>query len=998
MKRGIFLCIFLFSVILSVFSQSYTVSGKVLEEKRHTPVEYALVSIPEKEITVMTNDKGNFTIRNLPAGSAEIVISSLGYQKVTFHLSIGKDRDDLVFYLSESSLALQEVQVTAQRKTEDLATSYTIGRAALEQMQVLNVTEIAALLPGGQTSRRSNLAVSRSSTDHFAIRTNGSGEMGLPEFGTVIEVDGVRLSDNSLFPDRTAELERTSSTLRITGADTRNIGTSNIESIEITTGVPSVEHGDLSNGLIRIHTRKGKSPWQINAVTKPNTKSFSLSKGFDLGNNRGVLNAAFERTKSNSDLASPYTAYDRNNLSLTYSNTWNTRKTPLRMTFGLSGNLGGFDSKADPDAFTDTYSKERDHTIRGSLDLDWLLNKPWITNLQFLSTLNYSDQLSEVKKNQSSSSATAAIHARKAGYFIATDYDTDPDAEIILIPAGYWYTTGRDDNKPLTYTSKLKANQAGKIGRLNHRLMLGIDYSRSSNEGRGLYYTDMRYAPTYRDYRYDEQPAVHNWAVYAEETLALPLSGGRKFDFSIGLRGDMTYISGSEYGTVSSLSPRLNAKYLFWKRPESLLSEMGLRASFGDAVKLPSAYILNPIPTYTDRLSFTPGTMADGSVYYAYNTMPSTNIYNPDLKWQRSRLLELEWNGKAGQVTFSLLAYHSRTMDPYIQRTLYIPYTYKQTDQSALNNFPIPSMNRVYSIDRETGIVTVSDKTGANPDQQLVYKEKLTAKSNSYYANGSAFSKKGLEWIVDFGQIPSIRTSFRVDGSYNHYKGIEKELQANLLTSQYMADGNLYKYIGFYEGGNSVSNGSLSKKLTNNLSVTTHIPAIRMILSLRLESNLLNYARNLSESSFGTRGFPIDNVESYFPSETATDIYAGDHYVAVYPQYYISLDDMETKIPFAEKFAWAKENDPALFNELAKLVLKTNRNYYFKSQNVSAYYSANLSVTKELGEYVSISFLANNFLNNMSKVKYSQSGNEATLYDNSLIPTFYYGLTLRIKL
>ena len=65
---------------------------------------------------------------------------------------------------------------------------------------------------------------------------------------------------------------------------------------------------------------------------------------------------------------------------------------------------------------------------------------------------------------------------------------------------------------------------------------------------------------------------------------------------------------------------------------------------------------------------------------------------------------------------------------------------------------------------------------------------------------------------------------------------------------------------------------------------------------------------------------------------------------------------------------------------------------------LSDYYSANLSVTKELGDHVSVSFYANNFFRNMHQVHSSQTDLYTSLFSSSYIPNFYYGLSLRLKL
>lgn len=95
---------------------------------------------------------------------------------------------------------------------------------------------------------------------------------------------------------------------------------------------------------------------------------------------------------------------------------------------------------------------------------------------------------------------------------------------------------------------------------------------------------------------------------------------------------------------------------------------------------------------------------------------------------------------------------------------------------------------------------------------------------------------------------------------------------------------------------------------------------------------------------------------------------------------------------------WAKENDMTLYNELVRLVAKSNTNYYFNPNKISSYYSANFSVTKEIGDFASISFYATNFFNHMGLVKASNTGKESSLYNSSYIPKFYYGMSLRLKL
>lgn len=969
-------------------------SGYIVSQKHSMPVEFATVYLPESKLWAVSDREGKFTIRQVPVGKVKVQVSIIGYKERELEVDLPSEGKDLEIALQENNLMLEEVVVTAQTKRSGQTTTYTIDRTTLDHAQIKNIGAIGTLLPGGKTVHDGNLAVS---DPRIALRAGG-GEMGNASFGTAVAVDGIRLENN-------ASMGETK------GPGLRNIGVSNIESVEIITGIPSVEYGDLSNGIVKINTKKGRTPFHVEFSAEPKTKLMALSKGFSLGDKGGTLNVGFERAKSTSNLASPYTAYDRNTASLLYANTFNRNGGhPLSFTAGLSGNFGGYNSKADPDAFTDTYNKTRDYALRGNIGLDWLLNKPWISSLSFRASVSYADRLSEVSTNKSSSSTQPLIHATQEGYFIATEYDRNPNAEIILGPTGYWYEVKFNDSKPLNYALKLKADWAGDFGRVKNKVLAGIDFTSSGNKGRGLYYEDMRVAPSWREYRYDGLPFLNNLAAYIEEELSLPVNDrGGSVRVTGGLRADMTFIRKSEYGTAGSLSPRFNARYMLWSdREEQWIKHLSIYAGWGRSVKLPSFEVLYPSASYTDKLAFAPGTTGDGTTFYAYYSIPSKAMYNPDLKWQYSNQLELGLEADIRGTKVSLSAFRNVTRNPYICTAVYTPYTYKQTSQVHLEGCPIPSGDRQYTIDQKTGIVSVIDKTGTHPTQQLGYKERNTFKSNLRYTNGSPVERMGLEWVVDFARIHPLNTTVRLDGKFYYYKGLDETPVASMPSSaSTMADGNPYKYVGYYLGSSgastsyassaSVSNGSLTKELNMNLTVITHIPKIRMIFSVRIEASLYDYSQNLSEYSNGNyRGVALKNGGDFFG--TSGNLYGKDNYVAVYPEYYTTWEAPEVKIPFAEKFAWAKQNDKALYNELAKMVVKSNTSYYFNPNRISSYFAANFSLTKEIGDYASISFFANNFFNHVGIVRSSQAGLKSSLYGSSYIPKFYYGLSLRLKL
>lgn len=972
----------LFSLSTFAHMGHFSVRGKVVDDITQKPLSYATIRIQNMELWAISDDNGKFVIANVPSGQVTVEVKTLGYVTRVFTFPLNRDTDLKNIRMKEDNLSVPGVEVTARKKTVTGATTYSMDRTTLDHSQALSLSDISALLPGGQTVNSSLMNDSR-----FALRA-GSGERGNAAFGTAVEVDGMRLDNN-------ANMGETSS------PSTRGISASNIESVEVIAGIPGVEYGDVSNGVVKVNTRKGRSPWILEASVNPYTRQVSLSKGLLLSHDIGTLNFSLEHANSFSKLASPYTAYNRNILSATYGKVFNFSGSSLNLTASLSGNIGGYNSKADPDAFKDTYEKQRDNQLRGNLQLDWLINSrsAGVFNIGLQAAFSTSDRRYENYANASSSSSQAYLHTMVNGYAISQDYvDGMGVGSIILGPTGYWYVRSYNDQKPLTTQFKLKGEWSKKIGSVLNKVTLGSELNSSRNNGRGIYYEDMRLAPTWRPYDYSELPTMRNLALFLEDRLS-----AKRFLLVAGLRDDITMINGSEYGTVSSLSPRVNAQYNIIKKRDLGLT---IHAGYGKSVKLPSFQVLYPADNYTDRLVFTPGSNADNKSYYAYYTNVQKAVYNKDLKWQHSNQFEVGMDANVRKVRLSVSAFYNKTYDPYQAISVYTPFSYNQTSQSALENCGIASKDRLYSVNPQTGVVTV--KSSANGQEvTLPYTTHNTFTYNRKYVNGSPVTRYGVEWIAEMPLVSNahlVGLSLRFDGNYYHYKGVDKTLIAgspNGVGDQ-VAGSASQPVIGYYVGSNvtstfysgipSASNGTLNKGCTLNTTLTARIPKLRLIMTMKVEATFLNYKRNLSEGR--------NTILLKAAGENFGTAYNGekDHYVAVYPEYYSTWDKPNELIPFAEALLDASKNDPELYRQLSNLIVRSNSAYFFNPQDISSYYSANFSVTKEIGKWVSLSFYANNFFNNMAMVRNSQTGLETSLYGSGYIPKFYYGVSLRVKL
>ena len=308
--RKLFAILLLVATALEAGAQGRTFKGTVVDRKTGEPVEFATVLVKATDQWSVTDEKGHFTISGISLPTSKVEIASLGYVTLTKDIKFENAVTEETFKLDEDNLTLESAVVTAQENGNSATTSRTIDKTALEHVQVMNVTDISSLLPGGVTDNN-NLTAQK----QFSIRAGSSSESGNASFGTAVEVDGVRLSNNASYSDL-------NSSTSLKGASTNSIASANIESVEVITGVPSVEYGDMSSGVVKINTKKGKTPWQVTMSTSPKTKQVSASKGFGLGktasgNNLGIINASAEYTRSVGDQMSPYTSYERKQLSLT---------------------------------------------------------------------------------------------------------------------------------------------------------------------------------------------------------------------------------------------------------------------------------------------------------------------------------------------------------------------------------------------------------------------------------------------------------------------------------------------------------------------------------------------------------------------------------------------------------------------------------------------------------------------------------------------------------
>ena len=148
--------------------------GKIIDSATGEPMSYVNVSIfnraTQKFVTgAVTDDKGQFNIRQLAYGDYTLKLSYIGYTEVSRDFSVGEQHKHALFndmHMTEDSQTLEEVTVTAQRPgmrlevdRKSFDVSQDISNAGMAATDVLENIPSVEVDTDGNISLRGNTSV-----------------------------------------------------------------------------------------------------------------------------------------------------------------------------------------------------------------------------------------------------------------------------------------------------------------------------------------------------------------------------------------------------------------------------------------------------------------------------------------------------------------------------------------------------------------------------------------------------------------------------------------------------------------------------------------------------------------------------------------------------------------------------------------------------------------------------------------------------------------------
>ena len=777
-------------------AKSLNLQLTVVSDTDKQPVAGAACLLTDYGIFAITDAEGRARLEKVPAGDATLSVQMLGFEDFT---EMFRFRSDSAFtvVIQESTLALEEVVVTAKPSAAGSSTSSNIGRMAIDHLQATSLKDVMQLIPG-QLMQSSDMT----SEAKITIRS-ASDNTANNAFGTSIMVDGVPVSDNTSLGTNAG-----------TGVDLRQISADNIESVEVIRGIPSAEYGDLTSGAVVVNTKAGYTPFEIRTKLNPTTLNTSFGKGWKFSKDAGSLNVNADYARASGDPRTKNRSFDRISGGVTYSNTvgriWSsTTKVNFSSIIDLR--------TSDPDLLVEgTETGQEQYSLRLSHNGRLSLNKPLSRSLTYAMGLTLSK----------SDSWTSSIVSADGGLPIITSL-TDGYYQVPYITNSY-RASGTTVSQPLNFFAKVGNVFTVNTSKIKQRFNMGAEYRYESNKAAG-FSNDDNFLPLKpnsngRPRPYFDIPALSQVSAYLEDNLTWELPLKMEFKLQGGVRFDMMQPGLPEQ--VQAVSPRFNGslKVTEW---------LTIRGGWGQSNKTPGLAHLYPEPKYMDReaASYLPSDVSKQLV--VYNTKVTEVERNNSLKNATNSKSEIgvDLHFKNG-MSFSVVGYQDYMKSGFGNFTEYSVYyanyyTAAQGIRLDANGMPYIEWNNPARVDT---VFTTSGRIG----------------------NTQASLNRGVEFDFNLGQIKAIRTSVLLSGAYMETQtwstGPNYSSPSGIPASSVYAQGgsNTPPFKLQYPSGVS---RDIDRRFSANLRLVTNIPRMKMVASLANQVIFYQYRHTTNQQS-----------------------------------------------------------------------------------------------------------------------------------------------------
>ncbi|NNF19075.1 MAG: TonB-dependent receptor [Flavobacteriaceae bacterium] len=241
----------------SITVAQYQINGKVTAKNDGTTLEQVSVYFPQLEKGTVTDENGEFTIENLPAGSYKLIASYIGFKTYSATVDLPGNQEVMEIALQPSAIEMEEVIVSTpfhKLQRENVMKVEQAGLAELRTKGSMNLSDGISNIPGVE-SVSTGIGIGKP-----VIR-------GLSANRVLVYTQGIRL-ENQQFGDEHG----------------LGVDDAGIESVEVIKGPASLLYGsDALGGVLYLNPEKfadaGKMETDASTTYFGNTAGYSANIG-----------------------------------------------------------------------------------------------------------------------------------------------------------------------------------------------------------------------------------------------------------------------------------------------------------------------------------------------------------------------------------------------------------------------------------------------------------------------------------------------------------------------------------------------------------------------------------------------------------------------------------------------------------------------------------------------------------------------------------------------
>lgn len=839
-------------LLFVVVVEAQSVVGQVIDSKTQETIIGATISVvDDKNVSAVTDVNGRFSLPARYQGK-QVKISYIGYKPLAVALAA-----HATYRLHQDVASLGEVVVTA-RASEGPVTSSIIGRDAMTHLQPNSIADLMELLPGGYAKdpnmgEANTITLRETGTMGAYGSSTKNNNYSISSLGTQFMVDGVPISTDANMQysplsdtQSTVSSSSTENNRNITnrGVDMRSISTDDIESVEVVRGIPSVEYGNLTSGLVNIKKIRRAIPLTARFKADGYSKLFSLGKGVALNaNGNSILNVDLGYMDSKIDPTDNFESYKRVTASLRYTLRGEKSKKHLWQYSSAFDYSGSFDnSKSDPDINYGNVEEYKSSYSRLALTNSFNFKQPksWLREVEMNTSLNLQlDRLREIR----------LVSPQRYGIVPLSWSDGENVAQAVFSEYEASYLC---DGKPFTAYVKAKAIMGFDVMNTHSDVKVGVNWDIAKNFGRGQVYDMSRPLSlsgwSSRPRKYSDIPSLQNFSLFGEELLKwgwgksqLELMAGVRLNSLLGLSGKFD-MSGKFYA-----DPRANLAWHFPKfdiggKPMSI----SLNVGYGITTKMPTLNYLYPDKYYSNFVCmsyYDTQNPVENSKFVVHTFVQDPTNYHirpaRNNKWEVR--FDMDWSDNRLSVDY----FREKMTSGFRYSNIYDVYTYRRYDVSQM---------------------------GAGVDYTtLPYETRQVLDGYQQVSNGSELTKQGIELSFTSQRIKCLRTRVNVTGAW--FRTLYQNSQPMYESVSTVVDNQPVreKYVGLYDW----NDGRQNDRLNTNVTFDTQIPEWKLIFTTSVQCMWLVRTRLMWKD--GTPKAYLSAADGELHDYTAAS--AGDSYL-----------------------------------------------------------------------------------------------------------------------